>query len=1012
MVYKNIANYTSERDELIRIGGTNNELNIRPAFQNLLSEYAKKHKLTLVPELPYNGVIPDGTIKDSLRMPHGYWEAKDTNDNLDNEIRNKTNKGYPTNNIMYEDSHTVVLIQEGREKLRTTTDKPKQFNELLECFFNYEALHIRGFRAASEQFKNDLPEVLKNLRDTIIDSEEKNQTFCKALKRFHKECKGTISPNITLDDIREMLLQHILTKDIFNKVFSDDQFHKENNIATRLNELEETFFKRQVRRDALNKLQAYYGAIGRAASEVANYGEKQQFLKKIYEDFYAAYNPKAADRLGIIYTPNEIVDFIIRNTDILLQRHFGISLADKNVNILDPATGTGTFITDLLNYLPVESLEYKYKEEIMANELSILPYYIANLNIEYTYYERTGQYLEFPGICLVDTLDNMQWQPQGATSVKIQAEMNIGGISTENWIRVQDQNDKVITLILGNPPYNTGQRNANENNKNQSYPEIDKRIKETYVKGSTAQKTQQYDMYKRFIRWASDRLGEDGIVAFITNRSYIDSKNDDGFRKIIVDEFTDLYIVDLGGDVRANGNVGNVFGIMTGVAIGFFVRNSSKNKDTKANIHYAYVDDSLAGQEKLNFLTVNNIYTIEFENITPDSKHNWLNQSNSDFYSLIPLIDKETKLTKSDKMENSIFKLYSRGITTGRDEWTFDFNKNTVSDKMYYFCRVYQKELERFALEKPDVNSIGNWVDRTIKWTTELEQYLIRNSTINFSTQRIIDTIYKPYVFKYHYYDFIITHRRYQMPRIFPDNIKHNNKVICFSGKASSKSFQTLATNTLPDLHILENTQCLPLYRYTENGKCVDNITNWGLIQFREHYNNENITPEDIFAYVYAVFHNPEYRQKYEIDLKQDFPRIPLYDDFDKWAIIGNELLDLHINFETVEPYGLKLVETTDKLLPTPILKADKEKGIIRLDSNTQLIGVPKEAWEYQLGQRSALEWVLNQYQEKKVKDPTIKEKFDTYRFADYKEQVIDLLQRVCTVSVKTMALISDMNDM
>ena len=278
--------------------------------------------------------------------------------------------------------------------------------------------------------------------------------------------------------------------------------------------------------------------MARAADDIAEYSEKQQFLKGIYEDFYQAYNPGAADRLGVVYTPNEVVDFIIRGTDWLLQKHFGKTLADKNVNILDPATGTGTFITNLMNHLPADRLEYKYLNEIHANEVEILPYYIANLNIEYTYKELTSGYLGFPNLCFVDTLDNMNWKGASGATVQRQTIMNLGGVSEENWIRVQEQNEKPISVIIGNPPYNDSQSNWNEFNPNRGYPEIDRRIRETYVKESTAHKTHQYDMYKRFIRWASDRLDDDGIVGFITNRAYLDTRQDDGFRQVAAQEFT------------------------------------------------------------------------------------------------------------------------------------------------------------------------------------------------------------------------------------------------------------------------------------------------------------------------------------------------------------------------------------------------------------------------------------------------------------------------------------------
>ena len=339
--------------------------------------------------------------------------------------------------------------------------------------------------------------------------------------------------------------------------------------------LEGTFFTGNVRRQAVDRLRAYYGAIGRAADDIAEYGEKQQFLKGIYEDFYQAYNPGAADRLGVVYTPNEVVDFIIRGTDWLLQKHFGKTLGDKNVNILDPATGTGTFITNLMNNLPADRLEYKYLNEIHANEVEILPYYIANLNIEYTFNELAGHYEEFPNLCFVDTLDNMEFKGASGAAVQRQTALpNLGGVSEENWIRVQEQNDKPISVIIGNPPYNANQQNENDNNKNRVYDHIDLRIRDTYIKRSTAQKTKQLDMYKRFIRWASDRLMDDGIIGFVSNSAFLDARQDDGFRRVVAEEFNELWAMDLKGNARTSGERrrqegGNVFDdkIRVGIAI-------------------------------------------------------------------------------------------------------------------------------------------------------------------------------------------------------------------------------------------------------------------------------------------------------------------------------------------------------------------------------------------------------------------------------------------------------------
>ncbi len=1075
--YPHIEHYYAAKQELIEYGGSDSELNIRPAFQNCLDAYCGDHRerLRLVPELPVpSGVVPDGTVKDTLRMARGYWEAKDSHDDLDAEITRKFDRGYPRDNIIFEDSRTAVLIQNREEAMRADMSRPGDLHRIIRRFLDYELPQIEEFREAQRQFKADLPAVLENLREAVEEAEAENEDYMAAAAGFLELCRQSISPEVSDADVREMLLQHILTKDIFLRVFAEDQFHRENDIARRLDGLEHTFFTGDVRRQAIDRLRAYYGAIGRAADDIADYAEKQGFLKAVYEDFYKAYNPAAADRLGVVYTPNEVVDFIVRGADHLLQKHFGRRLADDNVQILDPATGTGTFVTSLIDYLPEDRLEYKYLNEIHANEVAILPYYIANLNIEYTYRERTGRYLEFPNLCFVDTLDNMDWQGAGATggAVQRQSAFNLGGLSTENWMRVQQQNEKTISVIIGNPPYNANQQNENDNNKNREYPEIDRRISETYIAESTAQKTKQYDMYKRFIRWASDRLADDGIIAFVTNRKYLDARQDDGFRKMASREFTDIYVLDLGSDVRRNPKISatthNVFGIQTGVAIGFFVRD--KAELGKCNIHYARREDAELAFDKLAYLRGAKMDSIVFEDITPDEKGNWLNQSNSDFEKLMPLADRQTKLAKRIEDEQAVFGLYSLGVVTNRDDWMYDFDEPRLNEKVSLFCSIYKKEMKRLNLEPPGTTAIGDWVDRSIKWTSELELHLVRGNSISFEQASVIPSLFRPYVAKRFYYAPIVTHRRYQMPQIFPHHKANDNKVICFC--VNSKTFYALAADRVVDLHFTGDTQCLPLYRYTPEGERVSNITEWGIRRINDHYRKEwgkdfektypdGIGAEDIFAYTYAVLHDPVYRYDYATDLLREFPRLPLYHEFDIWARMGRELLDLHLGFESAEPYPLERVDkspppkpssvrettapagyaATERGLsspspstgesrgegapPTPSpstgegwgegeppkarLRADKERGIIDLDDQTSLAGVPPDAWRYRLGNRSALEWVLDQYKEKKPRDPTIRARFDTYRFADHKERVIDLLKRVCTVSVKTMQTVDDM---
>ena len=1005
--HPNIRRYHEELDRLIRSGGSDNESSTRRAFENCLDAYCRDHRdrLVLVAELPaVNGVIPDGTVKDSLRMERGYWEAKDTHDDLDAEIQRKLDRGYPHDNIIFEDSRTAVLIQNREESMRVNMSRPGELHRLIRHFLDYELPQIEEFRQAQRQFKADLPAVLDNLREAVDDAARDNPQYQAAADDFLSLCRQSISPAVSPADVREMLLQHVLTKDIFLRVFAEDQFHRENNVARQLDALEGTFFTGDTRRQAIDRLRAYYGAIGRAASEIADYAEKQQFVKAVYEDFYKAYNPAAADRLGVVYTPNEVVDFMIRGADHLLHKHFGRRLADDNVQILDPATGTGTFITSLINHLPEDRLEYKYLKEVHANEVAILPYYIANLNIEYTYKERTGRYLEFPNLVFVDTLDNMDWQQKGATggAVHRQGAMELGGLSAENWVRMQEQNEKTISVIIGNPPYNTAQSNFNEFNPNRAYPAIDRRIKDTYIAESTAQKTKQYDMYKRFIRWASDRLANDGIIAFITNRAYLDTRQDDGFRKIAAREFSDIYVLDLGSDVRRNpkisGTTHNVFGIQTGVAIGFFVRGKAKRG--QGGVHYARREDAELARDKLAYLAGTNLSDIAFENITPDSKSNWLNQPNTDFDSLIPVADKQTKFAKNPSEKRAVFGLHCLGVSTNRDEWVFDFDIRNLRNKVLFFGDTYNELLDN------DDNSYPT----AIKWSSTLRDRFARGDRIVYNDANRIQVLYRPYTVKHHFAEALmndrLTENHYTM---FGADLRQCNLVMNISAK--SRFFCLLATNKVVGCDFITYTQCLPLYRYTKDGERISNITAWGLGRFREHYGDDGISAEDIFAYTYAVLHNPAYLHEYRVDLLREFPRLPFYADFGEWARIGSQLLNLHVGFERAEPYPLERLDTAKE--PTRVMlranRQDKERGVIHVDDGTLLRGVPESAWRYRLGSRSALEWVLDQYKERKPRDPTIAARFNNYRFADHKERVIELLRRVCTVSVGTMDIVDGM---
>jgi predicted helicase len=1006
-------------DRIRSASGATRETVVREAFKDLLKQWGRQNDLVFIAE--HEHITPakdrcyvDGALLHEIRVPFGYWEAKDTDDKLDEEIEKKKRKGYPQDNIIFEDSRHAVLIQDRQEIIRCEMADAPRFEKLLSLFFRYERKEIAEFRKAVEQFKADLPSVLKALREKIEDAHTENAAYQNAEAKFLKHAKETINPTLGTADVREMLIQHVLTEEIFAKVFDESDFHTHNNIAKELYTLEETFFTGGLKKQTLRALDPYYAAIRASAAQISNHSEKQTFLKVIYENFYKVYNAKAADRLGVVYTPNEIVRFMIHGADWLCRSHFNRGLIDKDVEILDPATGTGTFITELIDYFrgDREKLAYKYRNELHANEVAILPYYVANLNIESTYASLTSDYEEFQNLCFVDTLDNIA--PLGLRAGH-QHEL-FGSFSEENVKRVKRQNARKISVIIGNPPYNANQMNENDNNKNREYPKIDELIKSTYVKSSTAQKTKVYDMYARFFRWASDRLdiNGDGIIAFITNRSFIESRTFDGFRKAVSSEFNEILLFDLGGDVRANpklsGTKHNVFGIQTGVAISFFVRKRGVKGCT---IRYARQPEYATADEKLSFLATHHINSIQTRELIPDGRNNWINGAENDFADHMPLADRQTKGAKNKRQERAIFKLFASGIKTNRDEWVYDFDDVNLLKKAQLFSERFNKHLA----EK------SKTFDPKIKWSRDLKK---KKTPITVSKRDVVPSEFRPFITKHYLNNKVMSDILTSMHvEAFGKGLADKNTSIAFLCVYSSHPIALLAVDGPFDYCMLKTgnggTESVPRWRYTADGERIDNITDWALNRFVERYGKGRgkktraITKGDIFNYVYAVLHDPVYREKYALNLKREFPRIPFYPDFWTWASWGEALMKLHVGFRQAKLFPLKRTDVVDTksrkagVSPKLILKSTRALGKILLDSETTLEQVPPEAWSYLLGNRSAIDWILDQYKEKSVRDSTIRERFNNYSFADHKEQVIELLKRVTTISIKTLAIVAEM---
>lgn len=1012
MSRQHINAYRTKLANILAASGSLNEGPISQAFGSLLESWGRSHDLTLVQQWEGKGprgnhIRVDGALVPTvLRIPFGYWEAKDSKDDLDREIAAKIGTGYPDDNIIYENSVIAVLRQDGREVERA----PLQGDDdallrLLNRFFAYERAEIAEFRRAADQFRSDLPQVLEALRLAVEEAQARSTDFARALAEFLKHAHEAINRTVTADDVREMLIQHILTEEIFASVFDNAQYHRENNVAKRLGELEAKFFTGALRHATTERLRPYYAAIKGAAADIADRREKQTFLKKLYEDFYKVYNPLAADRLGVVYTPGEIVRFMIRGAEWLTERHFDKTLSDRDVQILDPATGTGTFIVELLEHMAgagKEQLRYKYENELHANEVAILPYYVANLNIEATYAAIEEKYAEFPGLVFVDTLDNTAGL--GIYSGSHYGDL-LGGIADENMERVKRQNAARISVIIGNPPYNAWQSDYNARNPNRPYKRVDDRIGQTYRRLSRAQNTNALsDMYVRFWRWASDRLKDDGVIAFVTNRNFIEKVAFDGFRLSIADEFAECWLMDLGGDVRANpkisGTKHNVFGIQTGVTIAFMVR---KQAAKGFKLFYARRPEEETAVDKLAFLeSVQDFGRWDVAPLKPDGKANWLSGEHADWQAYIPLADpaKGPSDAQGARVE-AVFRLASNGLETGRDEWNWARSPQSLKKQVRGFLGLYAAALS--DSEKAKDLKLDRQLDRLL----QNRQKIVEDR----GCYRLGE--YRAFTKRYVYFAGELNAYRFRLPNMFANG--EPNATITFDGMAA-EYFCALATDRLFDKGLTKTgngrTFGVTRYRYTPSGERVDNITDWALNAFRTHYGDSSIGKDDIFAYCYAALHDPVFRQVHADDLRREFPRIKLHDDFARWRGWGQALLDLHIGYEEVKPCPLQRVDTPGQTAPVVKLRSLPEQGIVVVDSQTQITGIPPEAWNYRLGNRSAIDWVLDQHKEKTPRDPTVRAKFNTYRFADHKESMIKLLARVVTVSVDTVRITEAMRNL
>lgn len=907
-----------------------------------------------------------------------------------------------------------------------------------------------------------------HLIDRLLEDPERQDAF----QEFVNALRATLNPAVDNESAVEMLAQHILTAPLFDAMFPDHSFSKQNPVSRAMNTILEMLTDHSMIENERRDLDSFYRAMVERIEAVHTLAGKQEIMRTLYDRFFSQAFPRMSERLGIVFTPIEVVDFIIRSADDAMRTAFGQTLGDPGVAIIEPFAGTGTFVARLLQLgvIPPEALERKYKNEIFANEFVLLSYYIASINIEQVYHQVRAEqgvdegYVEFPGMTLTDTFQ----LHEGDGTITEDFE----GLAANNE-RAKAEKDSAITVIVMNPPYSAKQASANDDNQNLAYPRLDERIAATYAAKSTgANKNSLYDSYFRALRWASDRIGERGVIAFISNSSFVDGNSADGVRLSLQEEFSQIFIYNLRGGIRgktgdgAKREGGNVFDIQTGVAITLLVKDPMHSGT--AEIFYTEEDDYATRQEKLNqisaFGSIEGISRADvFRAITPNQHGDWISTRDERFVTFQEIGNKALKGKESTP---ALFRQFSRGLATSRDAWCYNFSHEAVVANMRRMIDNYNAEVAAGHTSK------NATTDPTLlAWGGNLPKDLDRSILHEFDPLSIRTGIYRPFCTQSAYFTAAMNERTYQLPQLFPTPLHRN---VCFVSKqpASPLPYSTLMTATLPDLNLLgasSGVQTFPLYTWeplspTSGGepdlfvdlstasesqadgaatassldfsrpigdqipvildgyRRVDNVTDATLASSREHYGDAGITKEDIFFYVYALLHHPEYRERYEDDLKKMLPHIPRAAGFHRYASVGRELADLHVNYERVEPYPSVQEESSlhapadpweryrigERKMRFPKL-GRRDKDFTRLEYNdyVTLTGIPTEAQGYSISGRSPLEWIIDRYHVKTDKaSGIVNDPNDFLREQGRPDAVVDLIKRLVTVSVRTQELL------
>ena len=863
-----------------------------------------------------------------------------------------------------------------------------------------------GDRRYLEDWSKDVADIARRHIQGIKIILEQNPDSKVAFERFLRSLQHNINESIDQEQAIEMLAQHLITLPVFDALFGEYSFVKNNPVSSAMekiiDELSQYGFEKEQK-----ELQPFYESVRLRAEGIDNAQAKQKIIITLYDKFFSTGFKSTTERLGIVFTPVEVVDFIVRSVDVVLRRHFGKTLASENVHILDPFTGTGTFITRTLQYLKslmdkgeitYNDILRKYTQELHANEIVLLSYYIAAINIEAVFDDINGDepYIPFEGIVLTDTFESTEQEDT--------LDDSFFGTNDE---RLKRQQEKPITAIIGNPPYSIGQSSQNDNNQNISYPKLDKRLADTYVAKSNAGSTRGlYDSYVKAFRWASDRLKDNGVIGFVTNGNYVNTNSADGLRAGLYEEFNHLYIFNLRGDQRTLGEQsrregGKIFGSgsRTPVAISILVKDDSDSHE----IHYHDIGDYLSQKEKLSIIEdFADISAIAWQEITPDDNNDWLNQRDPNYQNYISLFGES----------NSIFYTTTLGVTTNRDAWTYGFNKKCVKNKVSRLIENYSANIEQ--LKKFPIDARQSHLNRNpeeINWTRKLERFAKQLKEIKFDENHLRLALYRPYVKKWLYHDkFLNEETRQYYTKFGNDNI-----AITTTGRGSSKEFSALVSDCVSDLQSLMN--CQGFMRYDNE---VD-VTQ--LFQSNDNMNQAfadelGLSLDDTFAYVYGLLNSREYQEKYANDLKKDLARIPIVKNKEKYVEVGKALMDLHLNYEEVPVYkgvDIQLSEQISyKVTKMKFAKKRDENGksvndrsTIIYNNDITIRNIPEKAYQYMVNGRSAIEWIMDQYQVKTDKKSGITD--DPNDYSNDEKYIFNLLLRIINVSIQTVDLINSL---